>query len=91
MINFMYSGDYTISYPLPNETEASEASFDEDAQPETAGLPVAEGDTSQELLVHTAVYLIAEEKDIHALKQLAKKNTRLPYQLDGIVWHSVTA
>lgn len=73
MINFMYSGDYTISCPLPNETEASEASVDEDAQSETAGLDVAEGDTSQELLVHTAVYLIAEEKGILALKQLAKK------------------
>lgn len=79
MINFMYYGDY-ISYPLPNETEAFGASFHEDAQSETAELAVAEGNTSQELLVHTAVYLIAEEKDILALKQLAKKKyeTALP-------------
>jgi hypothetical protein len=73
MINFMYSGDYTISYPDLNEIEESEACLDEDAESETTGLDVGELDASQELLVHTAVYLIAEEKDILALKQLAKK------------------
>jgi hypothetical protein len=73
MINFMYSGDYTISYPLPSETEASEARSDDDAESEKARLDVGKSDTSQELLVHAAVYLIAEEKDILALKHLAKK------------------
>jgi hypothetical protein len=73
MINFMYSGDYTISYPDLNEIEESEACLDEDAESETTGLDVGELDASQELLVHTAVYRIAEEKDILALKQLAKK------------------
>jgi hypothetical protein len=80
MIKFMYSGNYTASLPqldvtLEDETTefaASEAPSEEVARSDTTGAEV-QTDTSQELLIHTAVYLIAEEKDIPALKELAKK------------------
>ncbi|KAE9364479.1 hypothetical protein N431DRAFT_549990 [Stipitochalara longipes BDJ] len=76
MISFLYSGDYTASKPQtevePEETAASETTPEENTKLETTTLNVEEVDTSQKLLVHTEVYLIAEEKDIPALKQLAK-------------------
>jgi hypothetical protein len=79
MIDFMYTGNYDVAQPQPeakpeeqcDETEEAEDDSEDVAQLETTGQDDGEVDTSQELLVHTAVYIIAEEKVIPALKQLA--------------------
>jgi hypothetical protein len=81
MINFMYSGNYTPSLPhvnakpeeQPRESAAPATTTPE--EPVTCEEPSLETlpDTSEELLTHTAVYVLAEEKDIPSLKMLAKK------------------
>jgi hypothetical protein len=83
MITFLYSGNYTVPQPQsepkvdekPDERTTSEADSESEFL-SIPDLPIAtskgEADTSQELLIHAEVYLIAEEKDISALKQLAK-------------------
>jgi len=83
MITFLYSGDYTVPQPQsepkvdekPDERTTSEAGSESEFL-SIPDLPIAtskgEADTSQELLIHVEVYLIAEEKEISALKQLAK-------------------
>jgi len=85
MIDFIYSGDYIVPPPQPaakpdsppeepltSETLSGSIFDSMTASVITTG-PVdnVEPDTAQELLVHTAVYIFAEEKDIPKLKALA--------------------
>jgi hypothetical protein len=81
MITFLYSGNYTIPQPKsePNVDDNQNVSATSEDDSEGEEHPILdqvslEGgtDSSQELLIHAEVYLIAEEKDISALKQLAK-------------------
>jgi len=72
MLNFLYSGDYKITTPPKVKPVIQSPSFFDFGA--SSSSPEVEPDTSQDLLTHTGVYLIAEEKDIPALKQLAKRN-----------------
>jgi hypothetical protein len=76
MISFMYSGNYNISKTVIKEesTVAVEsAESTSSTEPTDTKLDEETPDTSRELITHTEVYLIAEEKDIPALKELAVK------------------
>jgi len=79
MIDFMYTGDYSIAEPQPaaksDTAHSTPILFFGSTQPAITTIddsPAALS-TSQELLVHTAVYVLAEEKDIPKLKVLAKE------------------
>ncbi|KAE8446181.1 hypothetical protein EG329_012406 [Mollisiaceae sp. DMI_Dod_QoI] len=66
MIQFMYEGDYKVEHP--------EVEVKEEGVTETRVIAdEATATAAAELLAHTAVYLLAEEKDIPALKILATK------------------
>lgn len=79
MLSFLYTGDYSI----PQSQDAIKKSAVETEKPEavinplinmgTTKLAAVETDSSSDLLIHAGVYLLAEEKDIAALKQLAAK------------------
>jgi hypothetical protein len=87
MIKYMYSGDYTIIKPdadaakSPLEsTENTPGSETKPSEPPNSALgfglgatPTPSVDTSQELMKHTAVWLLGEEKDIPGLKDLAAR------------------
>lgn len=72
MINFLYSGDYTILQPKPEKAEKPEKT-EESEWPDVQQSLQIQTLASEALVIHTAVYLIADEKDIPALKMLAKK------------------
>jgi hypothetical protein len=76
MISFMYSGDYNISKTIIKEDSTAAVESAESissTEPADTKLDEETPDASQELITHTEVYLIAEEKDIPALKELAVK------------------
>jgi hypothetical protein len=80
MIKFLYSGNYTIDVPKsrvksgepPKPVAPSSALFGSLFDSEAHSLDAAT-DASSELLIHTAIYFLAEEEDISELKELAKK------------------
>ncbi|KAF8853773.1 hypothetical protein BDZ45DRAFT_677425 [Acephala macrosclerotiorum] len=82
MIKFMYTGDYTIEHlALEGCKDAkTETEDNESVEPIpigtsdfSLGIELKQAKAPADLLIHTAVYLLADEKDIPALKVLATK------------------
>ncbi|KUJ17752.1 uncharacterized protein LY89DRAFT_718381 [Mollisia scopiformis] len=70
MIQFMYTGDYKV-VPVP---EAKESNVESQAPVQAAvEIKKSREEAEKNLLVHTAVYMLGEEKDIAGLKALSTK------------------